>query len=101
MQESDDAGRSGRGKGCIIALLAFTGLDTLAVWRTDARPVPLTTTLAAQSAIQEGAAALVIDVAGPTPYTVEGQVLEALARGWTLVRTPEGLAWVETTGPVE
>jgi hypothetical protein len=89
-------GRDGR-----QALLAFTGLDTLAVWRTDARPVPVTTTLAAQSAIQEGAAALVIDVAGPTPYTVEGQVLEALARGWTLVRTPEGLAWVETTGPVE
>jgi hypothetical protein len=85
-------GRDGR-----QALLAFTGLDTLAAWRGDARPVPVTTAQAARSALQEGAAALVLDVAGPTAYTVEGDVLEALARGWALVRTSEGLAWAETT----
>jgi hypothetical protein len=83
-------GRDGR-----QALLAFTGLDTLAAWREDARPVPVTAVLAARSAIQEGAAALVVDVAGPTTYVVEGEVLEALARGWTLVRTDDGLGWVE------
>jgi hypothetical protein len=82
-------GRDGR-----QALLAFTGLDTLAAWRSDARPVPVTTALAARSALQEGAAALVIDVAGPTTYAVEGEVLDALARGWTLARTERGLAWV-------
>lgn len=76
------------------ALLAFTGLDTLAAWRADARPVPVATSVAARSAIQEGAAALVLDVAGPTTYAVEGDVLEALARGWTLVRTEGGLAWL-------
>ena len=81
-------GRDGR-----QALLAFTGLDSLAAWRDDARPVPVTAALAARSAIQEGAAALVIDVAGPTTYAVEGEVLEALARGWRLVRTDQGLAW--------
>jgi hypothetical protein len=83
-------GRDGR-----QALLAFTGLDALAAWREDARPVPVTVAVAARSAIQEGAAALLLDVAGPTTYAVEGEVLEALARGWTLVRTPEGAAWVE------
>jgi hypothetical protein len=82
-------GRDGR-----QALLAFTGLDTLAAWRPDARPVPVTTALAARSALQEGAAALVIDVAGPTTYAVEGEVLDALARGWTLARTEQGLAWM-------
>ena len=82
-------GRDGR-----QALLAFTGLDSLGAWRDDARPVPVTADLAARSAIQEGAAALVIDVAGPTTYAVEGEVLEALARGWTLARTEQGLAWV-------
>lgn len=82
-------GRDGR-----QALLAFTALETLAAWRADARPVPVTVALAARSAIQEGAAALVIDVAGPTTYAVEGEVLDSLARGWTLARTPDGLAWL-------
>jgi hypothetical protein len=82
------------------ALLAFTALTTLAAWRDDARPVPVAATLAARSAVQEGASALVIDVAGPTPYTVEGEALDGLARGWQLVRTPQGPAWVER-GPEE
>jgi hypothetical protein len=83
-------GRDGR-----QALLAFTGLEALAAWRVDARPVPVTSSLAARSALQEGATALVVDVAGPTTYAVEGELLEGLARGWTLARTAHGLAWVE------
>ena len=83
-------GRDGR-----QALLAFTGLDSLAAWRPDARPVPVTAALAALSALQEGAAALVVDLAGPTTYAVEGELLEGLARGWTLVRTSDGHAWAE------
>jgi len=75
------------------ALLAFTGLDSLAAWRADARPVPVSASVAARSAVQEGGTALVLDVAGPTTYAVEGDVLDALARGWTLVRTARGLAW--------
>jgi hypothetical protein len=86
-------GRDGR-----QALLAFTGLDTLAAWRADARPVPVTTGLAARSALQEGAAALVLDIAGPTTYAVDGEVLDALARGWTLVPVDGGLAWVSEPG---
>jgi hypothetical protein len=87
-------GRDGR-----QALLAFTGLDSLAAWRDDARPVPVAAALAARSALQEGASALVLDVAGPTTYAVEGDALDALARGWMLVRTTEGPAWVEATTP--
>ena len=82
-------GRDGR-----QALLAFTGLDTLRAWRPDARPVPVAAPLAARSALQEGAAALVVDVAGPTTYAVEGPLLEGLARGWTLVPGPAGPVWV-------
>jgi hypothetical protein len=83
-------GRDGR-----LALLGFTGLDTLAAWRADARPVPVTASLAARSALQEGAAALVVDVAGPTTYVVEGDLLEGLARGRSLARTGDEYAWVE------
>jgi hypothetical protein len=82
-----------------LALLAFTGLETLAAWRADARPVPVAAGLAARSALQEGAAALVVDVAGPTPYVVEGALLEGLARGRSLVLTPEGPAWAESPPP--
>ena len=77
------------------ALLAFTSLDTLAAWRPDARPVPVAAPLAARSAVQEGAAALVVDVAGPTTYVVEGRLLEGLARGWALALGPDGPVWVE------
>jgi hypothetical protein len=85
-------GRDGR-----RALLGFTGLDTLAAWRPDARPVPVSAVLAARSALQEGAAALVIDVAGPTTYAVEGALLEGLARGWSLVQVTEGFAWASSS----
>jgi hypothetical protein len=82
-------GRDGR-----QALLAFTCLTSLAAWRPDARPVPVSARDAARSAVQEGAAALVVDVAGPTTYAVEGDLLQGLARGWSLARTDQGLAWV-------
>jgi SseB protein N-terminal domain len=83
-------GRDGR-----QALLAFTGVESLAAWRPDARPVPVTAPDAARSARQEGASALVVDVAGPTTYAVEGALLEGLARGWTLTRTGDSYAWAE------
>jgi len=81
------------------ALLGFTGLESLHAWRRDARPVPVAASDAARSALQEDAAALLVDVAGPTPYAVEGSALEGLARGWALVLTPQGPAWVERGRP--
>ena len=84
------------------ALLVFTGLETLSRWRGDARPVPVAATSAARSALQEGAAALVVDVAGPTSYVLEGHLLEGLARGWPLLVADDGVvAWVEPAAEAE
>lgn len=77
-----------------LALLAFTGTEPLAAWDPQARPVPVLTQLAAQSALQEGAAALVVDVAGPVTLVVEGEDLQALAAGWTLAWVDGGSVWV-------
>lgn len=84
-----------------LALLAFTGTEALAAWNPEARPVPVLTQLAAQSAIQEGAAALLVDVAGPVRFVVEGDDLEGLAAGWTLARVGGRPAWVRPEVQVE
>ena len=68
-------GRDGR-----PAVLAFTGLDTLARWRPNARPVPAESDRVWRAAVADGCA-VVIDVAGPVPVAVEGARLAALAAG--------------------
>jgi hypothetical protein len=77
-----------------LALLAFTGTSALTGWNPEARPVPVPARVAAQSAVQEGAAALVVDVAGPVSFVVEGEDLQGLARGWRLARIGERAAWI-------
>lgn len=62
-------------------VLAFTSLDTLHQWRPDARPVPVHARQACQAVLDEGADALVIDVAGPIPFAVDGLRLHLLAEG--------------------
>ena len=62
------------------AVLAFTGLDALARWRPDARPVPAEASRVWRAAVTDGAA-VVIDVAGPVLLAVEGARLAALATG--------------------
>ena len=42
---------------------------------------------------KEGAAALVLDVAGPVRFVVEGEDLLRIASGETLVPVPGGHAW--------
>ena len=77
------------------ALLGFTGLDALQVWQAGARPVPVTLDRAAQTAQAEGVAAILVDVAGPHPFVVDGEVLTALAAGHRLVETEPGqFGWV-------
>jgi SseB protein N-terminal domain len=63
------------------ALPAFTSLDTLVRWRTDARPVPVRASGAAAATYDEEAVALVLDIAGPIPHTISGSRLAALAEG--------------------
>jgi hypothetical protein len=82
-------GRDGR-----LALLAFTGLGPLRAWDSQARPVPVDTALAARAATQDGAEALMIDVAGPTSFVIEGDDLTAVAAGWTLARVGERTGWI-------
>ena len=67
------------------ALLAFTGLDALQSWQSDARPVPVTIDIAAQAARSEELTVVLIDVAGPQPFVIEGEVLEELAAGHRLI----------------
>ncbi|GGP16282.1 SseB family protein [Nonomuraea glycinis] len=61
------------------AVLAFTGTEALTRWRADARPIQATTLQVCQAAVSERAAAVVVDVAGPVPFVIEGDVLRALA----------------------
>lgn len=80
-----------------LALLAFTSIAAMTRWNPEARPVPVKAMLAAQSAVQEEAAALVLDVAGPTTYVVEGDDLIALAAGWRRALVGEQAAWIGPT----
>ncbi len=62
-------------------LPVFTDLAALAAWDRGARPVPVEGPRAAQVALAEGAAALVVDVAGPVTATLPLPELRALAEG--------------------
>ena len=77
-----------------LALLAFTGTEAMRRWNPEARPVPVAAGLAAQAAVQEGAAALVVDVAGPVRFVVEAEDLQGLASGWTPARVGGRAAWI-------
>ena len=72
------------------AMVAFTGQDSLTAWNAEARPVPVTIDRAAQSALNDGAMAVLIDLEGPYPLVLEGEVLSHLAAGHRLVALPEG-----------
>ncbi|WP_415839396.1 SseB family protein, partial [Nocardioides zeicaulis] len=66
-------------------LLAFTSTAAMARWDPAARPVPVTAGTAATAAVQDGAEALLVDLAGPATYVVDGDDLARLAAGWRLV----------------
>ncbi|SFB26038.1 SseB protein N-terminal domain-containing protein [Nocardioides alpinus] len=71
-------------------LLAFTSVETMAQWDPQARPVPVTAATAATAAVQDGADALLVDLAGPASYVVDGEDLTRLAAGWRLVALGDG-----------
>lgn len=70
-KSSDMAAVLMRGADGRTALLAFTGLEAMRRWEPDARPVPVSAQVAGHAALQDGASALLIDVAGPVRFTVE------------------------------
>lgn len=63
------------------AIIAFTSTGTLRRWRADARPVPVPAAAVFEAATEEADGAMVIDVAGPVPFVVDGARLRALAAG--------------------
>ncbi|WP_248963920.1 SseB family protein [Sphaerisporangium perillae] len=61
------------------AVPAFTGTESLKLWRADARPIQALTPQVCRAALGEGAAAVMVDVAGPVAFAIEGGMLHALA----------------------
>ena len=90
MAVADETADDGSGKSSHMAvvsminaagekgLLAFTGMDSMAAWNPDARPVPVPARAAARAALADGAQALVIDVAGPGRLVIPSQILAEL-----------------------
>ncbi|WUH96385.1 SseB family protein [Spirillospora sp. NBC_00431] len=62
-------------------VLGFTCVETMKAWRADARPVAVGAADACRATLDEGADALVVDVAGPVPFAVDGLRLHLLAEG--------------------
>lgn len=75
-------------------LLAFSSTATMARWDRAARPVPVPVRTAATAALQDGAVALLVDLAGPASYVVTGEDLTRLAAGWRLVAVADGHGWI-------
>ncbi|MFE0426889.1 SseB family protein, partial [Streptomyces sp. NPDC058953] len=65
------------------ALPAFTSMETLARWDPAARPVAVPLRQALSALAHEKADTLVIDLAGPVPYQLNGAALRAVAEGRT------------------
>ena len=60
-------------------LLCFTGVDSLAAWDPQARPVPALGRDVARAAMDDAATAIVLDVSGPQRLVIDGPALAALA----------------------
>lgn len=98
-------------------LLAFTGVDALQAWDPSARPVPALGRDVARAGLDDGASAIVLDVAGPVRIVLDGPTLTALADdldlarveafvqaalapltadGWTRVEVADARTWAES-----
>lgn len=60
-------------------LLAFTSVDALTRWNPQARPVPAMATEVAAAAIAEGAQGVLLDIAGPVRFALDGDHLTRLS----------------------
>ncbi|MET8143347.1 SseB family protein [Sphaerisporangium sp. NPDC005288] len=74
------------------AVPAFTGVASLQLWRADARPIQAVTPQVCRAALSEDAAAVMVDVAGPVPFAIEGGLLHALASIGRMPAGDDGLA---------
>ena len=76
------------------ALLAFTSIATMGAWDPEARPVPVLGRDAALATLDEGAAALLLDLGSPSFSVIETADVEHLAADHVMARTPAGSAWL-------
>lgn len=53
-----------------MGLLAFTSVESMTTWNSQARPVPIMGREAAIAALDEFASAMIIDLAGPSSFTL-------------------------------
>lgn len=72
------------------AMLAFTGVDAMAAWQPDARPIPATLDKVCEAAVQSEAITVLIDINGPHPMAIDDELNQQLARSRRLVRTTDG-----------
>lgn len=82
-----------------LALPIFTSADALSAWNPKARPVPLVIEQAAQSAVAEGCASLIVDAGRRQPILLSRSALWALGQGRRWIhpaRDPEVLGFVES-----
>ena len=63
------------------ALPVFSGLDSLAAWDPVARPVPVTAERAAQAAVSEGCATILLDLGSEYAVALRPSMVWALASG--------------------
>lgn len=85
-------------------VLGFTSAETLRRWRPDARPVAVHARDACRAVLDENAHALVVDVAGPVQFAIEGNRLYTFAEGRPIPRPfedPELLAAIEAAFATE
>jgi len=62
-------------------LLAFTSVAAMAAWDPAARGIPALAAKVAAAAPEEGAVAVLLDVAGPVRYALLGSALQAVLAG--------------------
>lgn len=76
------------------AVVAFTGTDAMTQWFARARPVPATLDVVCQTAQQERASTVLIDLDGPAVLVLEEAVIAEIAQGHRLVRIEDGFGWM-------
>lgn len=76
------------------ALLAFSSVAAMQAWDPDSRPVPIFCHDAARAALDENAAALLLDLGSSHFTVVEADDLAHLAAGHRLVQSAAGAAWL-------
>jgi hypothetical protein len=64
------------------ALLLFTGVDSLAAWDPQARPVPVDSRRAGEAAVSDGCDVIVVDLGSSHAYALRPSMVWALTMGY-------------------